>query len=195
MFGALPQQRLVVVEADFPDGMEFSGLIFVGAGWFDQWTGTPQSYLTIITAHEVAHQWWYARVGSDQALTPWLDEALATYSEYLFYEAHYPELSDWWWQFRVATFVPDGFTDAAPVGSSVYTFPNLRSYINAVYLRGARMLHQLRRDLGTEAFLAWLAAYAQAGDGRIADPDLLWSLLTPEQQQQTEATRRRYLGS
>ncbi len=86
LFGAFPYERFVVVQGDFPDGMEFSGIVFVSDQWFRSNTGTPQSYLTIITVHETAHQWWYARVGSDQALDPWLDEALATYSEYIFFQ-------------------------------------------------------------------------------------------------------------
>ncbi|MDX2140095.1 MAG: M1 family aminopeptidase [Chloroflexota bacterium] len=195
LFGAYPNERLVIVEGDFPDGMEFSGLMFVGTNWFINWTGSAQSYLTIITVHEVSHQWWYARVGSDQATTPWLDEALATYSEFIFYEEYYPDLRDWWWQFRVYSFVPLGFADIEPVSSSVYRFENVRQYINAVYLRGAVMLGQLRNDLGTDDFFAWLAAYAQAGDGQVVTPNTLWALLTPEQLAATEATRAQYLAA
>ena len=29
-------------------------------------------------AHELAHMWWYALIGSDQARSPWLDEGFAT---------------------------------------------------------------------------------------------------------------------
>ena len=32
--------------------------------------------------HEVAHQWWYNQVGSDQIMNPWLDEGLAEFSMY-----------------------------------------------------------------------------------------------------------------
>jgi hypothetical protein len=195
LFGAYPYSRLLVVQGDFPDGMEFSGMVFVGNGWFVNWTGGPQSYLTIITIHEVAHQWWYASVGSDQALTPWLDEALATYSEYIFYEEYYPDLRDWWWQFRVYSYVPAGFTEIEPVASTVYQFDNIRAYINAVYLRGAQMLHALREDLGTDAFFAWLDAYAESGRERVVTPDVLWGLLTAEQLALTEATRIGYLGT
>jgi hypothetical protein len=194
LFGSYTRERLVVVEGDFPDGMEFSGLIFVGTRWYERWNGTPRSYLTIITIHEVAHQWWYANVGSDQALTPWLDEALATYSEYLFYEDQFPELRSWWWEFRVNSFVPVDDIAGGLVGQSVYQFTDLRSYINAVYLRGAQMLHRLRQGLGDEAFFVWLQSYARSGEGKVMTPDAFWGLLNPGQQQQTAATRRLYLG-
>jgi hypothetical protein len=188
VFGEYPYERMVVVMGDFPDGMEFSGLVFVSADWFHRYDGTPTDYLTVITVHEVAHQWWYASVGNDAALYPWLDEALATYSEYIFFEEYYPDLKDWWWEWRVDRYAPQGFVD-----STVYEFANIREYINAIYLRGVHLLHDLRQDLGTEAFFALLRDYASSGAGRIATPDLFWSLLTPEQAKQTLTTRYRYL--
>ncbi len=189
LYGAYPYERLAVVQADFPDGMEFTGIVFVGGGWFTQYVGDPAAYLTLITAHEISHQWWYALVGSDQALAPWLDESLATYSEYVFLEEYYPELKDWWWSFRVDAYTPSGRIDA-----NVYQFSSVRDYINTVYLLGARMLHNLRADLGTNAFFDLLRRYAEAGRGRIATPELFWSLLAPEQLDAVAATRRRYFS-
>lgn len=187
LFGAYPYERLALVQADFPDGMEFSGLVFVGGEYFRGFGG-PNSYLMLITVHEVAHQWWYNLVGSDQALAPWLDESLATYSEYVFIEEYFPALRDWWWSFRVDAFSPEGFVD-----SNVYEFESRRAYINAVYLRGVRMLNELRALLGTEAFFDWLRRYALSGAGRIMTPQAFWALLTPEQFESTAAIRQRYL--
>jgi Peptidase family M1 domain len=187
LYGNYPLKRLAIVQGDFPDGMEFSGIVFVGGEYFRGFTG-PNSYLMMITAHEVAHQWWYARIGNDQAINPWLDEALATYNEYVFIEEYYPALKDWWWQFRVDRLSPEGF-----VNSTVYEFSSRRAYINAVYLRGVRMLDDLRNDLGTEAFFDWLRRYAAAGTGQIMTPEQFWSFLSPEQLTMTAATRQRYL--
>lgn len=188
LFGEFAFDRLVIVQGDFPDGMEHSGLVFVSGDWFVRFDGNPAAFLTIITIHEVAHQWWYARVGSDAALTPWLDEALATYSELLYFEREYPALMSWWWDWRVARFAPAGFVDG-----TVYEFSTIREYINAVYLRGVWMLRDLREDLGDAAFFDWLRAYVLAADGQVATPDLFWSLLTPEQIALTQATRDQYL--
>ena len=187
-FGAYPYQRFVIVQGDFPDGMEFTGLVYVGSAWFTGFDGTPKNYLTLIAVHEIAHQWWYARVGSDSALNPWLDEALATYSEYLYIEAFYPAERNWWWSFRVAGFFPQGVVDSA-----VYEFTTARAYINAIYLRGVQMLHNLRDDIGDAAFMQLLGQYSQAADGRIADPALFWSLLPANQQVLTQATRSEFL--
>ena len=188
-FGDYPWKRLVIVQGDFPDGMEFTGLVFVGSGWFYGFDGTPRNYLTLISVHEVAHQWWYARVGNDAALNPWLDEALATYSEYIYVETHYPEDKNWWWTFRVAAYLPQGLVDYP-----VYEFNTPREYINAVYLRGAQMLQNLRADIGDDAFFKLLRAYYVAGDTRIAEPDLFWRQLGPEQQAATKATRIEFLS-
>jgi hypothetical protein len=187
LFGLYPHARLVVVQGDFPDGMEFSELVFVSTTWFDRYPGDPASYLLLITVHEVAHQWWYAQVGNDAARHPFLDEALATYSEYIFIEEYYPELKEWWWDFRVSRLSPQG-----AVNGDVYSFASIREYINAVYLRGVLMLHDLREAMGTQAFYEWLRAYALAGKDQIATPTLFWSLLSAEQQTLVAPIRQRY---
>lgn len=188
LFGALSSERIVVVQGDFPDGMEFSGLVFVSTNWFYAFEGGVQNFLTVITIHEVAHQWWYAKVGNDSAYAPWLDEAFSTYSEYIYFEEFYPQYREWWWSFRVAWYNPQGDVD-----STVYDFDSGRGYINAVYLRGVQMLQNIRDDIGTEEFFDLLAAYAEAGNGVIATPELFWSLLTPEQFEATAETREEFL--
>lgn len=188
LYGPYPYERMVIAQGDFPDGMEFSAFAFVSTTWFERYTGQPDGFLTLITVHEVAHQWWYTQVGNDSALTPWLDEALSTYSEYAFLEQFYPNLTDWWWQFRVEDYAPQGFVD-----STVYEFTTIRAYINAVYLNGVRMLHQLRQDLGSEAFFGILNRYAAANMGRVVSPAAFWSQFSPEQLTATAATRAMYL--
>ncbi|HVU13979.1 MAG TPA: M1 family aminopeptidase [Phototrophicaceae bacterium] len=193
LYGSFPYDRFVVVQGDYPDGTEFSDLVFVGDQWFRTNTGTPQSYLTIITVHETSHQWWFARVGSDQALNPWMDEALAVYSEYVFYEDRYPDLKSWWWAFRVDAYVGKNYT-GKKVDSSVYDFDTARDYINAVYLRGAHMLDDLRQDLGTDAFFDLLKRYASVGQNQVMTPDDFWALLTPDQLDLSTATRAKYFN-
>jgi len=187
-YGPYLHDRLVVVQGDFPDGMEFSGFAFVSTDWFTRYEGDPASYLMLITVHEVAHQWWYDRVGSDQALDPWLDEALSTYSEFVYIEAAYPSLVDWWWWFRVNRLNPAGNVDSA-----VYDFNQIRPYINAVYLRGVLMLHEIRLTLDDDPFFTWLTTYAASNTGEIAQADDLWALLTPEQHALTAFTRTNFL--
>ena len=172
LFSPYPRDRVVVIEGDFPDGMEFTGLVFVSEAWFRTWTGEPNDWLTIITAHEISHQWWYALVGNDQGNYPYLDESLATYSELFFFENTYPDLVDWWWQARIFDYGPGGYMD-----SKVYDFYSVREYINAVYLRGALMLQKIREAIGDEAFMDWLHRYIDAMRGQLATPADFWGAL------------------
>jgi hypothetical protein len=155
LFDPYPHAELVVVEADFADGMEYDGLYYLGQEYYAAYDGTPQGYLTAIAVHETSHQWWYGLVGNDQALEPWLDETLAIYSELLFYERVYPNLVDWWWEFRVGRFNPSGW-----VNSTIYDHSGFRPYVDAVYLRGALLMQELRNLMGDEALLAFLRDYA-----------------------------------
>jgi hypothetical protein len=172
LFGPSPFDRVAVVTSDFPDGMEFSGLVFVGEEYFRYYNGSPAGWLTLITAHELAHQWWYALVGNDQAIAPWLDEALATYCEHLFLEATYPDLASWWWDFRVNAYEPQG-----DIGRPIYEYSSRREYINVNYLRGVMMLRDLRSAIGDESFIGWLRAYASAYGGELAQPEDFWSIM------------------
>ena len=171
-FAPYPHTQLSSVEADFNDGMEFDGLYFLGEEYYAAYAGDPTGYLTMLSAHETAHQWWYGLVGNDQALEPFLDEAFATYSELLFYEQYYPQLTDWWWGYRVQRFHPRGC-----VNSTIYDFSGFRPYVNAVYLRGAEFLHDVRQALGDTQFDAFMRDYTDAGRSGIASSATLKSSL------------------
>ncbi|MEN6408462.1 MAG: M1 family aminopeptidase, partial [Anaerolineaceae bacterium] len=162
-FGPYPHKTLSVVEADFLDGMEYDGLYFLSGGFYNLYDGTPKGYLTLIAAHETAHQWWYAQVGDDQAMEPWLDEALCTYSERIFIENVYPDLLSWWWSYRVNYYQPQGW-----INQPVYDYPGFTPYRNAVYLRGAQFLEDLRQRTGDDAFFAFLQDFVHQYEGKIA---------------------------
>lgn len=188
LFGAYPHERLVVVEGDFEDGLELSGIVFVSEAWFRIWNGTLNHWLTIITVHEVGHQWWYVSVANDQSNAPYLDESLATYSELLYFERYHPDLVQEWWDFRIFQYSTD-----APVDSTVYEHTQWRPYINAVYLRGVRMLQAIREVIGDEAFMAWLNDYAINNAGRIAFPVDFWRSLPEAEYLSVTEIRREYL--
>lgn len=152
-FGPYPYPSLSIVAADLPDGQEFDGLVFLAEDFYDQYQGGIKNNLVSIGVHEVSHQWWFGLVGSDQAQEPWLDEALATYSERVFYE--YYDLTPWWFDFRIHYFSPAGWVD-----TDIYHGLTFRAYTNAVYLRGAKFLEALRLRIGDKAFFEFLQDYA-----------------------------------
>lgn len=162
LFGPYPRDTLAVVEADFHDGMEYDGLYFLSRAFYSLYDGTPKGYLTAIGVHEAAHQWWYALIGNDQALEPWLDESLSTYSELLFYQAVYPDLVKWWWSTRVDYFNPKG-----SINQRIYDFSGANPYRDAVYLNGAHFLDSLRQKLGDETFFKAVKSYATTNARRL----------------------------
>jgi hypothetical protein len=172
---AYPHPEMTILEADFPDGMEYDGLFFLSKDYFDQYDQSFMNYLSLLSVHETAHQWWFGLVANDQAMEPWLDEALATYSEYLFLEEFYPELTSWWWNFRVNSYNPTG-----SIGSTIYEFDSTRTYINAVYLRGAVFLHELRTLLTDDFFFDRLVRYTKNYTGLISSGEAFKNIFVPD---------------
>ena len=171
-FGMYPHKTLSVVIADFKDSMEFSALFFHSRSFYDLYDGTPENYLTFIAVHETGHQWWFDQVANDQALEPWLDEALTTYSEEIYYETLYPDKLSWWWLYRIDFFEPKGYIDIP-----VYDGLNDNNYTHTVYFNGAHFLQDLRQRIGDEAFLSFLHDYFTQSKGRIVTREDFFRIL------------------
>lgn len=161
--GEIDLQALSMVQSEFVDGMEYGGLYFLGQEYYQEYSDNPASYLVPIAVHETAHQWFYAAVGNDQAMEPWLDESLCTYLELLYFEAHHPELISWWWQFRVNRFNPIGWVD-----STIYQHNTFRGYVDAVYLRGALWMQHFRTSIGDKIFFQGMQNYYSRYQNKIA---------------------------
>jgi aminopeptidase N len=177
IYAPYPHESITMVQADFLHGMEYQGLYFLSRGFFNTYDGTEKGYLTMIAAHETAHQWFYGMVANDQAMEPWLDEALCTYSERLFYEYVYPDSLDWWWAARVDYYEPEGFVD-----SNIYYTPGYYVYRNAVYLQGAKFLEGLRKLTGDDAFMAFLRDYVTQNSGNLVTGDDFFAILQEHSQ-------------
>ena len=154
-FAPYPHSTISIVETNFPDGQEYDGLVFLSSNFYTKYNGTAKSDLVTIGAHELAHQWWFGLVGSDQATEPWLDEAMAVYTEKIFYEYNYPNYGNWWWNFRTYNFPPNGYVDG-----SIYDYSTFTSYVSAVYMNGAAFLDALRSRVGDDAYFAFVKDYA-----------------------------------
>jgi hypothetical protein len=154
LYGPYPYADYRLAETEFAGGMEFSGLTFLGSAFFDQYDGTSRTPLIPLTAHEVSHQWFYGLVGNDQVTEPWLDEAPAEYSSYLYYEHYLPNDTDWWWFYAVDQWAPAGKIDYL-----IHIFRSNREYMDAVYRRGAMFMRDLRQTMGDPAFFGFLKEY------------------------------------
>ncbi len=136
-------------------GIEYPGLVYLGT------IGTAWMIEPIV--HEVAHQWFYAMVGDDQLLEPWLDEAAATYATALYYEdvggsgraAGY--LSD------LRSVVRTQVDPQLPIGLPVGDYASESEYAVIVYFKGALFFDALRHRLGEAAFETFLQTYYARG--------------------------------
>lgn len=172
VYGPYTHKTLSIVMGDFNDGMEYSAFFFLSRDFYNLYDGTPRNYLTFVSAHETSHQWWFEQVASDQALQPWVDESLATYSERIYYEKIHPDVVSWWWSYRIDFYNPQGFADI-----TVYDSQGFRPYTNATYFRGAHFLEDLRARIGDGAFFAFLQDYLAQGRGKIVTANDFFRIL------------------
>jgi aminopeptidase N len=167
-FGAYPYRELDVVETfTSAGGIEYPGMIVVAGRFYSD--PTRRDFFEAATVHEVAHQWWYNVVGNDQVNAPWLDEALAQYSTYLYFRSAYGEAGArgfadsleerWEWVNR----------DPKPIGLPVAAYQD-REYGAIVYGRGPLFFLALRDQIGEEKMAEFLRRYYA---------DYAWGIATP----------------
>lgn len=161
-------------------GLSVSGMEYPALSMISDKLDEATAQYTI--AHETAHQWWYAMVGSDQVNCGWQDEGLAEYSALCFFERH-PEY---------------GFTRTQLLGSAIKSYRAYYSvynqifgkadtgmirplgefagdyeYINIAYNKGLLMFETLRTSMGDEKFYSALRHYFAANKGKIASYESL----------------------
>ncbi len=172
-FGALPLRTVDMVEVPLQRvaGVECSGLFLVSA---DYAAAPRERFFTVIVSHEMAHQWFYAVVGSDPVQEPWLDEALATYASYLFLAALSPEAArsektTWSMAYGAARSLHPELRVTSPLTD----FPDPGTYSAFVYDGGALELDAIRTALGDDCFFAGLSEYYVSHALSIASGDAL----------------------
>lgn len=190
LFGPYPYSTYRIAEVDFPGALEFSALCFLGDDWYGDHRGGYQSKMISLVAHEVAHQWWYGVVGNDQVREPWLDEALATYSSMLYYERRYPELVEWWWEAEIEDYRPRGQIDRP-----IYAFMDGRTYLNAVYRRGALFISDLRDRMGDDQFFAFLRDYYESQERQLSTAEDFFTTLNRHTDVDISSLLEEYFGA
>jgi len=171
-FGPYPYSELDIIAAPLNNasGVEYPGLILLGEGLYTSKSTPPM--LPYVTAHEVAHQWWYAVVGNDVLVHPWQDEALATYSAQLYVMKHDPAFYQGalsLYRERVADLEAE--QGAQPIDQSVAELVDLqKAYSTIAYLKGDLFFEALREEIGVSAMDAGLQAYYQEFSYQISQP-------------------------
>ena len=123
-----------------------------------------------VVVHELTHQWYGDSLGVNRWRHIWLNEGFATYAE-------------WLWSAREGRETPqelfDFYYQVIPAGSPFWAVrignpgPDLL-FDQAIYLRGAMALHQLRRKIGDQDFFTTMKRWSrsQAG-GLVATSELI----------------------
>ena len=190
-FGAYPYRELDVAQSPLTGGaggVEFPGLVTVAHMFYAvrgqrlAWgsnTSPTSSFLDdtreFVVAHEVAHQWWNAIVGSDSKQHPYLDEALANYSAVHYFErVHGPAAADRQkdlqlrlpWQMSRMTGAKD-----RPIDLPTKAFDNMVEYAAVVYAKGGLFYDAVVKLMGQTNFLTVLQEYYRDNTFKIARPE------------------------
>lgn len=149
-------------------GIEYPGLIAITSRVYRSVNEEP--FFESVAVHEVAHEWWYAIVGNDQVNHPWLDEALAQYSTYLYVLKTYGAEDAQGFVDLVTNlrWGSVGFLEK-PIGLPVAAYTG-GEYSAIVYGRGPLFLLALRDRLGEEKMQEFLRRYYAEFAWRSATP-------------------------
>ncbi len=149
-FGSYPYDTLSIVVpppgAGGAGGMEYPTLI---TAWD---ASIPVESLAIeqVVVHELAHQYWYGMVASNEFEEPWLDEGLATYSENKMMSTLLPHYN------KLAMMTP--ILKPAPLSLPAWEYGD-DTYAANVYLRAARVLSGIEEVVGEEQMFQILKTY------------------------------------
>ncbi len=173
-FGPYPYNELDMVSTPMQaGGMEYSNIVAIGIDYYDPAStigDTPGSvFLESAAAHEVAHEWFYCQVMSDQIDEPWLDESLVQYATYLYYlDTYGKQAADRFkesfhqrWE-RVAK-------EPIPIGMPAEDY-SPKEYGAIIYGRGALFFEALAEEMGQETFDSFLREYVDTFRWGIAEP-------------------------
>jgi aminopeptidase N len=173
ILGAYPYSRLLLVPVPLQGayGSEFPGAVLLASRAYDlslvERGVSARVLLESTVAHEVAHQWFFGTVGSDQVQEPWLDEGLAQYATWLYYRERYGPAA--------AEQVRSSFESRwervgnkpIPIGKPVAGY-TMEEYGAVIYGRAPLFLLALSGELGETAFLGLLRDFTRRYRWRMA---------------------------
>ncbi|HHW43570.1 MAG TPA: tetratricopeptide repeat protein [Desulfotomaculum sp.] len=135
--GEYPWQQLNIVENDmYLEGMEYSTMVLVS-------TRALQNNPAGTVFHEVAHQWFYNIIGSDQINAPYMDEGLVQF--FTAYALNGQE--------------PRFHGDVYGLDKSVDEFTTWSRYQNVHYRNGQKLFENLYVVMGRDKFLQAIREY------------------------------------
>jgi len=161
-FGAYPFVELDMVSTPtLALGVEYPGVIAMAQRMYPE--DNPQYPLPMlegVTAHEVAHQWFYSLVGNDQIDHPWLDESMAQYVTLLYFGDQYGRLGAAGYRASMQGRWDQVGGEPIPIGQPVGAYTTAE-YSAIVYGRGGLFFEAIADEIGQEAVDQGLLAYVE----------------------------------
>ncbi|XP_053330631.1 endoplasmic reticulum aminopeptidase 1 [Spea bombifrons] len=181
----LPKQDLAAIP-DFQSGaMENWGLTTYRESslLFDPKTSTASQklWITMVIAHELAHQWFGNLVTMEWWNDLWLNEGFAKFMEYIAVNITYPELQveDTFLDKCFHAMDVDSLNSSHAVSTQVEKAEEIQEMFDEVsYNKGACILNMLRDYMGAESFEAGIVHYLRRYSYRNAKNEDLWDSMT-----------------
>lgn len=177
LYSAYPYPALTIVhppdDARGASGMEYPQLITTGGPWYLRYLGFHS--LDVVTLHELAHQWFYAVVASDEQRWPVLDEGLASWAEVDALKSRYGSasvLESPFLHLSEAAFrrvLARSASRRGPLASSAVAFGDFDRIAAQVYARFPTLLETISRVYAPATLRQALRAYVEAH--RFSHPD------------------------
>ncbi len=166
-FGKYPYAELNVCETYLDaGGMEYPNLVMISDSMV--YNAGDYSYVQLVVAHEIGHQWFYGIVGNDPYNEAWLDESFASYCEYIYQDTFMS-------QKELDEIVDEGASGyISPINLAYDEFESDYDYYIGVYVNGQHFLYALRQAMGEDEFNAAISEYVEKYAFQIAtEEDLL----------------------
>lgn len=190
LYGPYPYGSFTIAEISFPyAGMEYPGMILLSQDTLAARGDT----LEHAVAHETAHQWWYALVGSDPVNHPWQDEALCEFSRFSYWKLRYGQSAAE--RILRQEFLPSlQITMPSTAGAPLDYFSGMGEYSILVYNRGAAALCALD-DMMNGDLNGFLKFYRERFTFRIASREDFFAALRDYSGQDYEPLLTDYLDT
>lgn len=131
-------------------GMEYPTLITAWAADDEH----PGYELERVIVHEIAHQYFYGLVASNEFEEAWLDEAFTSYAEDRLMKEEYGLIP--------RTGIESSYiTSPAPLNLYAWDYHNHHHYADNVYIRGKLVLKEIEKRIGSEWMNVVLRTYFQ----------------------------------
>jgi hypothetical protein len=165
-YGIYPYRNFTIADAKIGlggGGMEYPTFITVSLSNFPP---DKVRLNAMVIYHEIAHQWWYGMVASNEFEEAWLDEGFATYSENRIMEKRFGQKGNFVNLGRLnisdedltrLSYLLDPQSD--PVVKNSWEFMDFLSYRACVYSKAALLLETLGNYLGQERMSELLGEY------------------------------------